>query len=354
MNTTDAPVPDPDPDPVTEPVTDPSIHAPATDDEADLLTLVHGLAGRDTEGEQLPRFGVTADPNPQTFPSVRTSEQGDVIDRIGNPVPVDVDIVLPIRNEEKRLARRVRKLAHDLTGQEAERNGFTWNIVIADRGSEDASWEIAREMTKEFPRNVRSVKLASTGRGRALKLTWGESMARVVSYMDLNFSTDMKDIGFLVGSLLVGGADIAVGSRLMSESRVSRSLKREFISRTYNIMLHTYLDAHFHDAQCSLKALTSIAAARLIPLIKDNDLFFDTELLLQAQYHKMLIHEIPVTWSESADPDFVIADSVQNNLDGMRRMKKQFMTGVRASNWLLPMGASEAMLDLATIRVSTL
>ena len=77
------------------------------------------------------------------------------------------------------------------------------------------------------------------------------------------------------------GYDIAIGSRLLGKSRVrKRPLKREILSRGYNILIKLFFGTHYSDAQCGFKAVTRRVVIKLIPYIKDNAWFFDSELLI--------------------------------------------------------------------------
>jgi glycosyltransferase involved in cell wall biosynthesis len=313
--------------------------------QAELLSIMDGLSGRDgsrrmeraDSAEGTERTGSTERAgSTERIGSTERTDAPDVAERIGAPAAVSVDIVLPVHNQASVLDSNIRTLMGFLIEHAEQRADFTWNIVIADTASSDDTWRVASGLAQEFPDSVRALRIVGPGRGRALKIAWGESGAQVVSYMDIDLSTDIKDIGFLIGSLLVGGADIAIGSRLLSESQVDRSLKREFISRTYNMMLHSYLNASFHDAQCGFKAVTAEAAHALLPLVCDDGLFFDTELLLLAQSAGMLIYEIPVVWTESESDAIDISDTVQRDLEGMRRMKRTFTKGVAGNGRKLP------------------
>ena len=246
-----------------------------------------------------------------------------VAEHCGSPSAVDADIVIPVYNESPSLSRSIHTLHEFLSTDPAHHAPFTWNIVIADNASTDDTWVIARQLCTEFPADVRALRTDRKGRGYALKYAWGESLAKVMAYMDVDLSTDIRSTGTLIGSLLVGGADIAIGSRLMSGSDVTRSTKREFISRTYNIMLRSYLGARFHDAQCGFKAITAAAARQLLGQVKDNEWFFDTELLMLAQQCGMLIYEIPVRWVEDTDSTVNILDTVRKDLAGMHRMRRE-------------------------------
>ncbi len=197
----------------------------------------------------------------------------------GSPQPVDADIVIPIFNEEVQLADSVSTLCSFLDRHARDLTPFSWNIVIADNASTDASWQIAKSLCDWCPNQVRALHLTRKGRGYALKQAWLGSRATFVAYMDVDLSTDIGSTGSLILPLLQGGADIAFGSRLMPQSQVTRSPKREFISRAYNLMLRSYLAVSFHDAQCGFKAITAQAAHALLPQVKDDEWFFDTELL---------------------------------------------------------------------------
>ena len=119
--------------------------------------------------------------------------------------------------------------------------------------------------------------------------------------MDADLSTDLNALLPLVAPLISGHSDLAIGTRLARGSRVVRAPKREVISRGYNLLLKATLHNGFSDAQCGFKALRADVARRLLPLVEDNDWFFDTELLVTAERCGLRIHEVPVDWID--DPD---------------------------------------------------
>ncbi len=139
------------------------------------------------------------------------------------------------------------------------------------------------------------------GRGRALRAAWTASDAQVLAYCDVDLSTDLAALLPLVAPLISGHSDLAIGTRLSRDSRVVRGAKREFISRTYNLILRGTLAARFSDAQCGFKAIRGDVAQRLVPLVEDTGWFFDTELLVLAERAGLRIHEVPVDWVD--DPN---------------------------------------------------
>jgi glycosyltransferase involved in cell wall biosynthesis len=228
---------------------------------------------------------------------------------------LQVDIVVPVRNEEHDLAPSVRRLVTYL------RKGFpfTARVTIADNGSTDGTWAIADRLAGELD-EVRAVRMEEPGRGRALRAIWSQSEAQVLAYMDVDLSTDLNALLPLVAPLLSGHSDLAIGTRLARGSRVIRGPKRELISRCYNMLLHACLGARFSDAQCGFKAITRELALVLLPLTQDTGWFFDTELLVLAERAGLRIHEIPVDWIDDVDSRVDIVATALADLRGMVRL----------------------------------
>jgi putative flippase GtrA len=232
----------------------------------------------------------------------------------GHRAPV-VDIVIPVRDEERDLDRSIRRLLDHL------RAGFpfTARVTIADNGSADRTWAIAAALEREFA-EVRAVRLELPGRGRALRALWAASDAAVLAYMDVDLSTDLNALLPLVAPLVSGHSDLAIGTRLARGARVIRGPRREVISRCYNVLLHATLGARFSDAQCGFKAIRADQARRLLPLTRDTGWFFDTELLVLAQRAGLRIHEVPVDWVDDSDSRVDILATALADLRGIARM----------------------------------
>jgi glycosyltransferase involved in cell wall biosynthesis len=227
-----------------------------------------------------------------------------------------VEVVIPVYNEEHDLVPSVRRLHAYLQ----DRFPFPATITIVDNASTDATWPIAEYLASELP-NVRAIHLDAKGRGRALRSAWLSSEASIVAYMDVDLSTDLDALLPLVAPLMSGHSDVAIGSRLARGARVRRGAKRELISRAYNFLLHLGLGTKFTDAQCGFKAITAVAARRLIPAVQDQAWFFDTELLVLAERAGMRIHEVPVDWTDDPDSRVDIAKTALDDLRGILRLR---------------------------------
>jgi glycosyltransferase involved in cell wall biosynthesis len=226
-----------------------------------------------------------------------------------------LEIVVPVHNEEIALARSIRRLRQFLVVSMP----FMWRIVIADNASSDGTWGIAQRLDADLS-GVHAMRLERKGRGRALRKAWSESDADVLCYMDVDLSTDLRALLPLIAGLVSGHSDVAIGTRLAPGSRVVRSRRRELISRGYNRLLHIVLRARFSDAQCGFKAIRSDVARRLLPDVRDDGWFFDTELLVLAQRQGLRIHEVAVDWIEDPDSRVALAATALGDLRGVWRL----------------------------------
>jgi glycosyltransferase involved in cell wall biosynthesis len=230
---------------------------------------------------------------------------------------MNLDVVIPAHNEERVLEQSVRRLYSHLTHEFP----FSARITIADSASSDRTLQIARTLAAELP-GVRAIHLAQKGRGRALRAAWSSSGAEVLAYMDVDLSTDLNALLPLVAPLLSGHGDLAVGTRLAAGARVERCVKRELISRAYNLILRLALDGHVSDAQCGFKAGRREAIQALLPAVENENWFFDSELIHLAELAGLRIHEVPVDWSEDPDSRVHLMATAVEDLRGIARLRR--------------------------------
>jgi glycosyltransferase involved in cell wall biosynthesis len=229
-----------------------------------------------------------------------------------------VDIAIPVYNEEHDLERSVRRLRRYLDHQFP----FEARITVVDNASTDSTWVIAQRLALES-RGVRAMRLESKGRGCAVRKAWLESDAPIVAYMDVDLSTDLDALLPLVAPLMSGHSEVAIGSRLVRGARVNRGPTRELISRAYNLLLQVVLGTRVRDAQCGFKAARAEAARSLLPLVENQQWFFDTELLVQAQRAGLRIFEVPVDWTDDPDSRVDIVATAAEDLRGVWRLSRQ-------------------------------
>ena len=176
-----------------------------------------------------------------------------------------VDIIIPVYNEEHVLAQSVAALRKFL----AQGFAHQYRIVVADNASTDGTLAVAQRLAQKHA-DVASLHIPQKGRGRALKAAWLASPADILSYMDVDLSTELAAFPPLVEAIASEGYDIAIGSRLARGADIRRSLRREVTSRTYNVMIKGLFFTRFSDAQCGFKAVSRRGVQELVPLVENN------------------------------------------------------------------------------------
>ncbi|MHC4176069.1 MAG: glycosyltransferase [Planctomycetota bacterium] len=228
-----------------------------------------------------------------------------------------VDLVIPVHNEAHVLERSVRRLA----GAMADCRRFRWQIVVVNNGSTDDTRAVGQRLAEQL-QYVTLLHLEAKGRGRALRKAWTQTDAKFSVYMDVDLSTDLAAVPQAVESLSQG-ADLLTGSRLHPQSKITRCLKREILSRAYNAMIRCTLRTRsFDDAQCGFKGVRIETVRRLLPLVKDQEWFFDTELLVLAEYAGLTIRTLPITWVEDLDTRVNIPQTIWQDLKGLARLRR--------------------------------
>jgi glycosyltransferase involved in cell wall biosynthesis len=229
-----------------------------------------------------------------------------------------VDLVIPCYNEEHVLADSVERV---LAFADAHPD-HQWRVVVANNASTDGTLEVARGLGARFPGRVAALDIPVKGRGIALRTAWLTTEADVMAYMDVDLSTDLAHLPAMVDPIAAGEVDLAYGTRLHRDSQTTRSAKREFISRSYVFILNRVAGLRVTDAQCGFKAISREAARALVPLVRDTQWFFDTELLWIAQVNGYRLREVPVHWVEDPDTRVKIIKTAREDLSGIWRLKR--------------------------------
>jgi glycosyltransferase involved in cell wall biosynthesis len=230
---------------------------------------------------------------------------------------VTLDVVIPVLNEAHVLAKSVATVREFC----AKNLPCRWRVVVADNGSTDGTDKIAEQLAAQHS-DVHVQRLDVRGRGRALRAAWTSSKADIVCYMDVDLSTELAALPRSLNAIVKEGYDIAIGSRLMRESKTTRSPKREFISQAYNIFVKLVLQTGFSDAQCGFKMCTRRVVNEIVPQVEDQSWFFDTELLVLAEKQGYRIKDLAVVWIEDDDSRVKIIQTAWDDIKGVLRLRR--------------------------------
>lgn len=202
-------------------------------------------------------------------------------------------VALPAYNEEVILEENTLKLYNFF------KKNFTddWQIVIADNNSSDHTGEIGKKLEKNF-KGIKYLYVPQKGKGRAIRAAWESADSDVYVFMDTDLATDLSALPALIYAVSEEKYDIAAGSRFHKNSKVQRSLFRKLVSRAYRLVLRLMLKTKIKDVPCGFKAVNRDVIENILPLVKNNEWFFDTEMMILAEQKNYRIKEIPIVWTE--------------------------------------------------------
>jgi len=202
----------------------------------------------------------------------------------------EITAIIPVFNDKRSLEIAIPQSVETLSLITGE-----FELIIAEDGSIDGSADLVRRY-EEQDSHIRLLHSDQRlGRGKALNRAISESLGKIVCYYDVDLATDMRHLPELIRTIREG-ADIATGSRLMPGSDIIRTGGREIASRSYNFLVRLFLGSRLFDHQCGFKAFNKEHIVRLLPSIRSNHWFWDTELLIRAQRHGCIVREFPVRW----------------------------------------------------------
>jgi glycosyltransferase involved in cell wall biosynthesis len=197
---------------------------------------------------------------------------------------------LPACNEAQRIGATVERTAaaiRDVTQ--------TFEIIIAEDGSEDGTDKICEALAKKYDFIVHLHSDERLGKGGAIAKAFRASKGEILCVIDVDLATDMNHLKELVQSIR-GGYDFAIGSRMLPKSDVKRPFKRELASKGYNFLTRLILGSKLYDHQCGFKSFKRDSLFAIMDTVKDTHWFWDTELLVRAQRAGYKINEFAVYW----------------------------------------------------------
>ena len=201
-------------------------------------------------------------------------------------------IAIPAYNEDLILEKNIIKIF-----EFCQKNlSIGWQVVIADNNSTDKTAQIAKDLATKFS-GVEYLFVAQKGKGIAIKTAWQKYQADIYCFMDADLATDLSALPELISGIS-HGYDVVIGSRFHRQSKVARSSTRKIISNGYRLILKVILGLKINDAPWGFKAIKAKIKEDILPQVKNNEWFFDSELVVLAEKKGYKIKEIPVVWHD--------------------------------------------------------
>lgn len=206
---------------------------------------------------------------------------------------MDLSVIIPAFNEETRLGLTLDSILRYL-GDDRRRS---FEVVVVDDGSEDATAEVAEGLADERivclrqPRNL--------GKGAALRRGALASRGRLVLLTDADLSTPIEELARLEPHL--DRHQLVIGSRAVADSRLDhrQPLYRELMGKTFNKIIRLAGVYGLSDTQCGFKLLDGAAAREIFERLVTPGFGYDVELIWLARQLGYRVREVGVRWAHS-------------------------------------------------------
>lgn len=206
---------------------------------------------------------------------------------------MDVSFIIPAYNEAERIGRSLEKaLAYF-----ADRD-YTWEILVVDDGSRDATPEIVGQFADRGVKLLRQPR--NMGKGAAVRRGMLEGTGECRIFSDADFSTPIEETGRALEHLK--SFDVAIGSRAIDRSyvKVHQPWYRETMGKVFNLLVQVVAVPGIKDTQCGFKGFRAQAAQNVFRRTKIDGFSFDVEALYIAGRFGYTIKEFPVEWHNDA------------------------------------------------------
>ena len=230
---------------------------------------------------------------------------------------MELSLIIPAFNEAQRIGPTLRRFHRFLAARPA-----SFEILVVDDGSADDTVALVTALAGELPGLRVLGSLANRGKGHAVRRGMLAATGRIRLFSDADGSTPIDELVPLLQAL-AEGADIAIGSRYLAASRVTRPQPwfRLVWSRLVNRVVQRVLLPGVVDPHCGFKAFTAAAAHTFAACTVDG-WSFDLEVLARARAQGFRIREVPVRW-ENDDRSKARIGQLPREIQYVYRIRKQ-------------------------------
>ena len=158
----------------------------------------------------------------------------------------DLSIVISLFNEEESLPELIKWIEGVM-----KKEGYTYEIIMVDDGSRDASWKVIKSLSAENS-CIRGISFRRNyGKSAALYHGFAAAEGRVVVTMDADLQDSPEEIPEMYKMIVEGGFDIVSGWK---KKRHDNKLTKNLPSKLYNWTARKITGIKLHDMNCGLKA----------------------------------------------------------------------------------------------------
>ncbi len=231
---------------------------------------------------------------------------------------MEISIVIPAYNEEKRIGKTLERVYEYFKKKKTE-----FEIIVVDDGSNDRTVEIVEKFSSD-KKEIRILKHEKNmGKGKAVKTGILDAKGNLILFTDADLSTPIEEFEKLKKAI-ENGYDIAIGSRGLKDSKIviPQPFYRRIIGRIFPLLVKLIVIKDFKDTQCGFKLFKKDIAKKIFSQLKTEGFAFDVEVLARGKKENFKIAEVGVLWYNSPESKVSILKSPFKMFLELNRIKK--------------------------------
>ena len=202
---------------------------------------------------------------------------------------VRLTVVIPCYNEEKTLAKCVRRVLAIAD------ESLTLEIIIVDDCSGDSSLAIARELERRHPEISVLQHQKNQGKGAALRTGFRHATGDFVCVQDADLEYDPRDLKRLLGPLVQGEADVVLGSRFLSHGSHRVLYFWHYMgNRLLTFLSNMFTDLNLTDMETCYKVFRRDVIQSIE--IQEKRFGFEPEIVAQIAHMRLRIYEMGISY----------------------------------------------------------
>lgn len=206
-----------------------------------------------------------------------------------NPNTGKISIIMPAYNEEAHIYENILE-----TRKVFEEEGIPYEIIVANDGSIDKTFERAQKAEKEFTNVFAVQNTVNLGKGQALREGFKKATGDYVVFLDSDLDLHPRQIHLFFDIMEKENADVVIGSKRHPQSQVNYPRDRKIISHGYFFLVKIMFGLPIRDTQTGMKLFKYEVLKKVFPRMLVRKFAFDLELLTVAHHYGYKIAEAPV------------------------------------------------------------
>jgi len=222
---------------------------------------------------------------------------------------LELSIVVPAYNEQLRITSFLKNLLNF-----SKKNLDSYEIIIVDDGSNDNTYQIVKDLIKDYENTKIITYSENKGKGYAVFQGILNAIGEFVLFIDADGSTPPEEIKNMIKIYRKYDYDVIIGTRIDERSSIEnpQPISRKVLSLIFNLYSNILFRLRINDLLCGFKGFKKEIAMRIFQDLKSFRWEFDVEILYKVRKLEYSLYQIPIKWKheegskiKKSDPFFI-------------------------------------------------